>query len=271
MANMEQFTIVESNTAIKPRVVAVNVRGNGEKIADDVFQEQTPGIELIFVNMDEDESRENLRETLEGTDIVFIVMSNDIEIVSVCIAKIAKEAGALTIAMVDKNSHYEVLKNVVDSVVVLPNDKINSNINNIYAQVINGISGVILANGKNDINLDFLDLKTIMCHGGIAVTGIGEYQGKNAAVEAINSAMNSPLLIMPIKKASGVLVHFYMHSEYNFIDISSAMEVVHRSIDNSADIIFGTTTDESLPHDFIHITLVAAGFEKRVMLAVNNI
>lgn len=271
MANMERFTIVESNTVIKQRVVAVNVRGNGDKITDNMFQEQIPGIELIFVNMDEYESRENLCETLEGTDIVFIVMSSDTEIVSVHIAKIAKDVGALTIAIADKAFSYEALKSVVDSVVIFPNDKSFLSLDSIYAKVINGISGVLLANGEDDINLDFFDLKTIMCLGRIAVTSNGEYQGKNAAVEAINGAIKSPLLIMPIKKALGILVHFYMHPEYPFMDICSAMEVVHRSIDDSADIIFGTTTDKSLPLDFIHITLVATGFEKRAMVAVNNI
>lgn len=271
MENMEHFAIIESNKVIKPRIVAVDVRGNDEKITNDMSQEQIPGIDLILANMDEDASYENFRETLKGTDIVFIVMSSDTEIVSVHIAKIAKEAGALTIAIVDKTFSYEALKSVVDSLVVFPNDKAISSIDSIYAKVINGISGVILAKGEDDINLDSLDLKTIMCRGGIAITSIGEYRGMNAAVEAINSAMKSPLLIMPIKKASGILVNFHMHSEYPFMNISSALEVIHKSIDDSADIIFGTTTDKSLPLDFIHITLLATGFEKRAMVAVNNI
>jgi cell division protein FtsZ len=75
---------------------------------------------------------------------------------------------------------------------------------------------------------------------------------------------------MSVTGALGVLVHFSMHPEFPFMELSEAMNVVHTSVDESADVIFGTTTDESLPKDFIRITLVATGFEKKAAMGINN-
>jgi cell division protein FtsZ len=100
---------------------------------------------------------------------------------------------------------------------------------------------------------------------------VGEHEGDNAAYEAIKSAIESPLLDnMSINGAMGVLVHFHMHPEFPFMEITEAMEVVQESAHEDADVIFGTTTDSTIPVDFIRITLVATGFEKDLKLGVNN-
>jgi cell division protein FtsZ len=178
----------------------------------------------------------------------------------------------------------EDLKNESDSIVVIPNDKLLSIIDpkmgikesfkivdSVLARAVSGTSGVILANGEDDINLDFADLQTVMSHKGLALMGVGEYQGSDAANEAIKNAIESPLLDnMSISGALGVLVHFNMHPEYPFMQISSAMDVVQKSVDESAEVIFGTTTDRDLPLDFIRITLVATGFEKKLSQGINN-
>jgi cell division protein FtsZ len=153
------------------------------------------------------------------------------------------------------------LKSECDSVVVIPNDRIpniDANcplnecfklIDGVFSRVINGIAGVIIPSGENDINLDFADLQTIMIHRGIAVIGIGEHQGKNAAYEAINNAMKFTMADgLTMKSASGVLVHFNMHPEFHFMELSAAMEVIHKSVDESA-----------------------AGVEKSFMLVANNV
>ena len=144
-------------------------------------------------------------------------------------------------------------------------------VDSVLARAVSGTSGVILASGEDDINLDFADLQTVMSHRGLALMGVGEYTGDNAANEAIKNAIESPLLDnMSINGALGVLVHFNMHPEYPFMEISSAMEIVQKSVDDSAEVIFGTTTNKDLPIDFIRITLVATGFEKRAAQGINN-
>jgi cell division protein FtsZ len=97
----------------------------------------------------------------------------------------------------------------------------------------------------------------------MALMGVGEHEGDNAAYEAIKAAIESPLLDnMSINGAMGVLVHFSMHPAFPIMDIYDAMNVVNESADDEADIIFGTSSDDSLPEDYVKITIVATGFEK---------
>ncbi len=298
---MEQFTITESSILTKPRIVAVGVGDSGNKIIDYMCQEQNSGIELIIANTDEQDYYESLRETLVGTDVVFIVTGlGGITSTATApiIAKLAKEVGALTIGVASKPFSFEGRKRLklaeeglrtliteCNSVVIIPNDKLLSiidpklgirdsfkTVDCIFARVINGIAGVIIPSGEDDINLDVADLLTIMIHGGVAIIGIGEHQGENAAYEAINDAMKFSMADdLTMKDASGVLVHFNMHPELHFMELSAAMEVIHKSVDESAEVIFGTTTDESLPLDFIRVTVIATGVEKIPMVVANNV
>jgi len=332
---MEPFSIEESTTLTGARIVAVGVGGGGGNMIGYMLKEQIPGIELIIANTDAQvleqgsaatkiqlgakltkglgagmkpevgkesaiESYEDLARALEGADIVFVAAGlggGTGTGAAPIIAKIAKEVGALTIAVVTKPFSFEgkkrlklaedglnELKNESDCIVVIPNDKLLSIIDpkmgikesfkivdSVLARAVSGTSGVILASGDNDINLDFADLQTVMSHRGLALMGVGEYKGENAAYEAIKNAIESPLLDnMSVNGALGVLVHFSMHPEFPFMELSAAMDVVHNSVDDSADVIFGTTTDETLPKDFIRITLVATGFEKKAAMGINN-
>jgi len=238
------------------------------------------------------ESYDDLREALSGADIVFIAAGlggGTGTGAAPVIAGIAKELGALTISVVTKPFMFEgkkrmklaeegllELKESSDSIVVIPNDKLLSIIDRklgmkdsfkivdgVLAQAVSGTSGVILANGDNDINLDFADLQTVMSHRGMALMGVGEHQGENAAYEAIKAAIESPLLDnMSINGAMGVLVHFHMHPNFPMMELNEAMNVVHDSADEEADVIFGTSSDEELDVDYIRITLVATGFEQ---------
>jgi len=251
------------------------------------------------------ESYDDIRTAIEGADIVFVAAGlggGTGTGAAPVIAQIAKDVGALTISVVTKPFSFEgrkrlklaeqgleELKKESDSIVIIPNDKLLSIIDKnlglkesfkivdaVLAQAVSGTSGVILASGDNDINLDFADLKTVMCHQGIALMGVGEHQGENAAYEAIRAAIESPLLDnMSINGAMGVLVHFTMHPDFPMISISEAMGVVEESADENADVIFGTTTDATLPVDYIKITLIATGFEhedaaKKAPAANNN-
>ena len=246
------------------------------------------------------ESYDGLREALTGADIVFIAAGlggGTGTGAAPVIAGIAKELGALTISVVTKPFMFEgkkrmklaedgllELKESSDSIVVIPNDKLLSIIDRklgmkdsfkivdgVLAQAVSGTSGVILASGDNDINLDFADLQTVMSHRGMALMGVGEHQGENAAYEAIKAAIESPLLDnMSINGAMGVLVHFHMHPDFPLLEMNEAMQVVEESADEDADVILGTTTDATLDVDYIRVTLVATGFEKELSNAGSN-
>ncbi len=244
-----------------------------------------------------EESYQEIKSMLEGADMVFVAAglgggtgTGAAEVV----AAAAKEIGALTVAVVTKPYIFEGqkrrkyadegllgIKKVCDSIVVIPNDKllaiVDKNmgikdsfriVDNVLSRAVTGISGVILKHGDNDINLDFADLKTVMSHKGTALMGVGESNGNDAAYQAIKNAIESPLFDnISISGAMGVLVHVNMHPNYPLVQIQQAMSIVYESADADADVIFGTTTDDTLDIDRVVITIVATGFEKE---ATNN-
>ena len=133
-------------------------------------------------------------------------------------------------------------------------------------------SGLVLSNNENDITLELADLRTVMCHRGTAFIGMGEHQGENAAYEALKSAMRSPLFDnMPIERAMGILMLFHIHPDFPMDELTEALEVVHQAADEEADIIFSTMTDESMPLNAVHVTLLATGFERDPVKSINNI
>lgn len=246
------------------------------------------------------ENYDEIKKALEGADIVFIsagLGGGTGTGAAPVIAKIAKEVDALTVSIVTKPFMFEApkrlklakagleeLKKESDSIVVIPNDKLLSIIDrklgikdsfkivdSVLAQAVSGTAGVILSTGENDINLDFADLKTVMSHKGMALMGVGEHEGENAAYEAIKAAIESPLLDnVSINGAMGVLVHFHMHPNFPMIETSEAMIVVQESAHEDADVIFGTSTDDTLPENYVKITIIATGFEKDLNSGSNN-
>ena len=326
---VEPFVVEEAHNPTGARIIAVGVGGGGGNMIGHMLREGVTGIEMIMINTDaqvlneqsaatkiqigakltkglgagmqpnvgKDSALENyddIRNALEGADIVFIsagLGGGTGTGAAPVVAQIAKEVGALTISVVTKpfrfegkkrlklaESGLEELKKESDSIVVIPNDKLTSIIDRklglkdsfkivdgVLAQAVSGTAGIILSNGENDINLDFADLRTVMSHKGMALMGVGEYEGENAAYEAIKAAIESPLLDnMSINGAMGVLVHFNIHPDFPFMEMSEAMLVVEESAHDEASVIWGTTTDESLPLDYVKITIVATGFEKEL-------
>ena len=298
---MEPFAIYESAHQTPLRIVVLGIGNSGKNIVEYMHKKEIPGIELLIANFHEQDLCNELIDTLSGADIVYIALglggktgTRSAQVVG----KIAKDTGVLTIGVVTKPFSFEgpkrrnlanesliALKSNCDSVVVLPCDKLLEIIDpkitikesfkivdSIVAGVIFGISGVLLPIGDNDINLDILDLRTIMSQNGIATIGLGEFRGENAAQEAMKIALEFAMADnVPIKNASAVLVHFNMHPEFHFVQLSAAMDIIHNSVDESPDVIFGTTTDENLPLDFIRVTVITTGFEKKTMQAVNNV
>jgi len=108
--------------------------------------------------------------------------------------------------------------------------------------------------------LDFADVQTVMSHRGMALLGVGEFEGEDAAVEAMKNAIESPLLDnMSINGALGVLIHFNIHPNCPLSQISDAMGIVYDNADEDAHVIFGTTTNEDMPENKVKITIVATG------------
>ncbi len=238
------------------------------------------------------ESFDLLKEKLEGSDIVFIAAGlggGTGTGAAPIVAQAAKEIGALTVAVVTKPFKFEGRKRVKlaedgleelkaesDSIVVIPNDKLLTIIeqklglkesfmlvDDILSRAVTGMSSIILNHGQSDINVDFADVKTIMGHKGLALMGVGESQGAKAATEALQTAIESPLFDnMSIVGAMGVLVHFYIHPNYPLQDISEAMEHIENNVDEDAQVIFGTTTDDKIEQNTVKVTIVATGFEK---------
>jgi cell division protein FtsZ len=282
LVNTDAQVLTENSAALKVQIGAKLTKGLGAGMKPDI------GRESALENYDE------IKSALEGADIVFIsagLGGGTGTGAAPVVAQIAKEIGALTISVVTKPFKFEgrkrlklaeegleELKKESDSIVVIPNDKLLSIIDrklgmkesfkivdSVLAQAVSGTSGVILSSGDNDINLDFADLKTVMGHRGMALMGVGEHEGENAAYEAIKAAIESPLLDnMSINGALGVLVHFKMHPDFPMMELAEAMDVVHDSAHEDAEVIWGTSTDSSMPEDYIKITIVATGFEKEL-------
>ena len=164
------------------------------------------------------------------------------------------------------------LKEKVDTLVVIPNDRLMQVVerkttfsdafiisDEILRQGVQGISDLIAIPGL--INLDFADVKTIMYDTGMAHMGIGRASGENRAEDAAKQAIQSPLLETSIEGARGVIINITGSSEVGLLEANTAAELIQRSADPEANIIFGTVTDDSMG-DEIQITVIATGFEK---------
>jgi len=239
------------------------------------------------------ESYDDIKNSLDGADIVFIAAGlggGTGTGAAAIIANAAKDVGALTVSVVTRpftwegkkraglaNLGLEELKKVSDSIIVIPNDRLLEIIDesigmkdafkiidNILFQAVNGMSEVILNPGNSDINTDFADVKTIMQHRGMALMGIGKAKGEDAAQRALEDAIESPLLDkVSLGGAKGILIHFNIHPQVSLFTINNVMGTIHDTIDNNAEVIFGTTSDDTLEKDEVKITIVATGFESK--------
>ena len=238
-----------------------------------------------------EESYDEVKSALETSDIVFIgtgLGGGTGTGAAPVVAQAAKDIGALTVAVVTMPFMFEgkkrrkladcgleELRKESDSIVVIPNDKlltlIDKNagikesfemVDEVLARAVNGMSTIVLDSGKSDINLDFADVRTIMSHRGLALMGVGEANGEDAAQEAIKNAIQSPLLDnMTINGAFGILVHFRISPSCPLTDIYNAMSIIHEAADEDAEIIFGTTTDDKIEDNKVEVTIIATGFQ----------
>ena len=251
-----------------------------------------------------EEDLEKLKQLLEDTDMLFITagMGGGTGTgSSPVIAKIAKELGVLTVGIVTKPFGFEggkrrsnaergieELKEFVDSLVVIPNDKLFElpdktitlqnafkEANNILKIGIKGVADLMIGNGL--INLDFADIKTTMQNSGIAVLGFGEGEGENRAIKATEKALMSPLLEKSISGASKILLNIAGSSDLTLMEAQSIANIVKDAAGKSADdVMFGVNLNEDLK-DGIQVTIIANNFvdtveknEPFINIAVNK-
>ncbi|HPB15066.1 MAG TPA: cell division protein FtsZ [Smithellaceae bacterium] len=234
------------------------------------------------------ESRDEIRRHLEGADMIFITAGlggGTGTGAAPVIAEVARECGALTVAVVTKPFQFEgkrrnaqaedgivQLRDVVDTLIVVPNQRLLSlggrglslldafkKADDILYQAVKGISDLIIVPGL--INLDFADVKNIMSNMGMALMGTGTASGENRAVEAAQRAISSPLLEdNTIQGAQGILLSITGGPDMSLYEVNEASSLIQAEAHEDANIIFGTVIDENMK-DEIRITVIATGFE----------
>ena len=300
------------------RIIVVGVGGGGNNAANRMIDEQIAGVEFIAVNTDKqalqlckaptlmqigekltkglgagaqpevgekaaEESAEEISAALKGADMVFVTcgMGGGTGTgAAPVVARIAKEQGALTVAVVTKPFRFESrtrmanalagidkLKENVDTMIVIPNDKLLEVVDRrttmpealkkadeVLQQGIQGITDLI--NVPSLINLDFADIQTVMKDKGIAHIGIGEGRGDDKALEAVKQAVASPLLETTIQGASHVIIN--ISGDITLMDASDAADYVQELAGENANIIFGAMYDDTRS-DEATITVIATG------------
>ena len=234
-----------------------------------------------------EEDSEKIYEALKDADMIFITAgmgggtgSGAAHVV----AEIAKDLGALTVAVVTKpfsfegarrklvaEQYTETLKDKVDTLITIPNDRLREVVDkktsildafrvvdDVLRQGVQGISDLITVPGL--INLDFADVKTIMREAGSSMMGIGIGTGENRAVEAARAAVMSPLLEINIQGARGILFNVTGGSDLGLFEVNEAAEVIKEAADPEANIIFGTVIDDRM-RDEVKVTVIATGFD----------
>lgn len=324
------MALVKPDTASFARIKVLGVGGGGGNALNTMIEEESiRGVEFIAVNTDAqallvnkaetkvqigekltrglgaggdpeigrqaaEESREKLKEYLADTDMIFIAGG---EGGGTCtgaapvIAEIARELGALTIAVVTKPFSFEGtrrmviaedgienLKDEVDTLIVIPNQRIMEVIDQkvtlveafkivdgVLGQGVQGISDIITVPGL--INVDFADVKTIMSNAGSSLLGIGTGVGENRSQAAARGAISSRLLDVSIEGAKGILFNVTGGKDLTMAEVDEAAKIISSAADADANIIFGAVIDENMV-DQIKIIVIATGFdEARLRLA----
>ena len=313
---------IQSDIESFARIRVVGVGGSGGNAINHMINSGVKGVEFIAINTDAqdlqkaktkrkvhigknltrglgaggnpdsgrraaEETQEEILETLRDSDMVFIAcgMGGGTGTgAAPVVARLAKEAGALTVGVVTKPFGFEgqqrmraaeegigALKEEVDAIIIIPNDRLlavvdrDTSVMNAFAlcddvlrQAVEGISDLITMPGI--VNVDFADIKTVMSAAGSALMGIGLASGEKRAEEAAQKAINSPLLEVSISGARGVLFAVAGGEDLGMLEIQDAARVITESIDPNARVIFGAFRDDKLKKDEIRVTVIATGF-----------
>ncbi|CEG26914.1 cell division protein FtsZ [Bacillus sp. B-jedd] len=303
-------------------IKVIGVGGGGNNAVNRMIEDGVQGVEFIAVNTDAqalkmskaeitmqiggsltrglgaganpeigrravEESRQQIKDALEGADMVFITagMGGGTGTGAAPeVAKIARELGALTIGVVTRPFNFEgrkraqnaaagieEMKKAVNTLIIIPNQRLLDIVDkrtpmveafreadNVLRQGVQGISDLIAVPGL--INLDFADVKTIMSHNGTALMGIGVASGEDRAAEAAKKAISSPLLETSINGAKGVLMNITGGLNLSLFEVQEAADIVAAATDDQLNMIFGSVINENLTKE-IMVTVIATGFD----------
>ncbi|MGH7195402.1 MAG: cell division protein FtsZ, partial [Candidatus Saccharimonadales bacterium] len=273
--NTDSQALHNSNANSKIHIGKDTTRGLGSGADPEVGQQAA------------EESSEDIKQALEGSDMVFVTIGAGGGTGSGAghvVARLAKDMGILVVGVATKpfafegekrrrnaETAIEKLRNTVDTLIVIPNDRLLQTIDrqtplveafkvadDVLRQGVQGISDLITVHGL--INLDFADVKTVMSNAGSALMGIGRASGENRAVQAAQQAIESPLLEVSIDGARGILFNVIGGNDLSMHEINLAAETITAAADTEANIIFGATISPDLEGELI-ITVVATGFD----------
>jgi cell division protein FtsZ len=316
---------MEAGPIQKAKIRVIGIGGGGTNAVNNMIQSDLKGVDFIAANTDIQsltsslatvqiqlganltgglgaganpemgrnatlEDSDKIREELAGSHMVFITagMGGGTGTGGApIIAKISRELGALTVAVVTKPFHFEgqrrlkqseegirELRNSVDTLITIPNDRLISlatkkasflemlkKADDVLLYAVKGISDLITVPGL--INLDFADVRTIMAEMGIALMGTGLASGENRALEAAQKAISSPLLEdITISGARAVLMNITASSNLGFEEVNEASSLIQKEVHEEANIIWGTAIDDSMG-DELRITVIATGINSR--------
>ena len=314
------------------RIKVIGLGGSGKNAVNHMIESKVKGVEFIVMNTDAqdlhnslakkkihigknltrglgtgmnpemgkraaEETKEDVQNVIKGADMVFIAcgMGGGTGTgASATIARIAREEGVLTVAVVTKPFFFEgkhrmkiaeqglaELKKEVDALIIIPNDKLMGIVekettfedafaicDEVLRQAVEGISDLITTPGI--INVDFADIRAVMSNAGSALMGIGFATGENRAVDAAHAAINSPLLDISITGARGVLFAIAGGDDLTMHEIQDAAKVITESVDSEARVIFGAIKDTKLKKDEVKVTVIASGFPEDGMNELRN-
>ncbi|NMB92318.1 MAG: cell division protein FtsZ [Parcubacteria group bacterium] len=314
------------HAAQKIRLKVIGVGGAGGNVVSRLFDKRIEGIELVSINTDwqglkhskadikiqigknscrglgagmdplrgreaAEEAVDEIAKVVQNTDLIFIAAGlggGTGSGASPVIANLARQAGALTIAVVTKPFSFEGEKRLeiadeawqklfaeVDAIVTIPNDRVFNiidektpileafyRIDEVLREGVKGISDLITFPGL--INLDFANIRTIMSNAGSSLLGLGKAKGADRAKIAAQRAVSSPLLDISIEGATKVLFNVSGGKDMSLVEINNAARVITESISKSSQVIFGTSFDKELNKGEIKVTVIAGGFETEI-------
>lgn len=316
------FEILERQNSMTARIKVIGIGGGGGNAVNTMIGARLTGVDFMVANTDAQsleasqapvrvqlgslvtkglgaganpeigrraalEDQEQIREYLEGSDMIFITagMGGGTGTGGApVVARIAREVGALTVGVVTKpfifegkkrqrqaEEGIEELKQSVDTLIVIPNQRLLSiaaktttmieafhKADDVLLQAVRGISDLIITPGL--INLDFADVRTVMAEMGLALMGAASARGENRAIEAAQKAISSPLLEdISIQGARGVLINITGGPDLCLHEVNEAASMIQEEAHEDANIIFGAVIDENMA-DEIRITVIATGF-----------
>jgi len=316
------FEIVEQNSLAAARIKVIGIGGGGGNAVNTMIGSRLSGVDFMVANTDAQslqasqapvriqlgnmvtkglgaganpeigrraalEDQEQIREYLEGSDMIFITagMGGGTGTGGApVLARVARDVGALTVGVVTKRFIFgvkklmhqaeegiEELKASVDTLIVIPNQRLLSiaaktttmleafhKADDVLLQAVRGISDLIITPGL--INLDFADVRTVMAEMGLALMGAAAASGENRAIEAAQKAISSPLLEdISIQGARGVLINITGGPDLCLHEVNEAASMIQEEAHDDANIIFGAVIDETMT-DEIRITVIATGF-----------